>query len=168
MYSQGFNNGSRKTKREKRGSIVFISAVGRGGGRSQIRRQQNHMDLLTIQFYEMRKENERREHLMSYLFFPFQEVAGLCVETHLVCSVPREYSRDSKCKLLRSPRINSEESIPPAYVTWQAGTTNRVIILGRQATWAGGIDSWAPCKFKNTVSELLGLKIPIHICPVHS
>jgi hypothetical protein len=29
-------------------------------------------------------------------------------------------------KLLRSPRINSKESIPPAYVAWQAGTTNPV------------------------------------------
>jgi hypothetical protein len=26
-------------------------------------------------------------------------------------------------KLLRSPRINSKEPIPPAYVTWRAGTT---------------------------------------------
>ncbi len=38
------------------------------------------------------------------------------------------------CKRLRSPGINSEESIPPAYVAWRPGTTNRVIVLpARQA-----------------------------------
>ncbi len=29
------------------------------------------------------------------------------------------------CKRLRSPEIESEESITPAYVAWQAGNTNR-------------------------------------------
>ncbi len=32
-------------------------------------------------------------------------------------------------KLLRSPRIDSKESIPPAYVAWLAGTTT-LFILG--------------------------------------
>jgi hypothetical protein len=27
----------------------------------------------------------------------------------------------------------AEESIPPAYVTWRAGTSNRVVVLARQA-----------------------------------
>ncbi len=55
-------------------------------------------------------------------------------------------------KLLRSPGIDSKESTTPAYVSWRAGTTNRVIVPGHQATYACGIDwdrflgidSWAP------------------------
>jgi hypothetical protein len=31
------------------------------------------------------------------------------------------------------PRIDSEVTIPPAYVAWQAGTTNRVVVPTRQA-----------------------------------
>jgi hypothetical protein len=44
------------------------------------------------------------------------------------------------CKRLWSPGIDSEESTPPGYVVWRAGTTNRVAVPARQA----GIDSWAP------------------------
>ncbi len=29
---------------------------------------------------------------------------------------------------LRSPEIDSEESTPPAYVAWRAGTTNKVVV----------------------------------------
>ncbi len=36
-------------------------------------------------------------------------------------------------KLLRSPGIDSEETIPPAYVSWQARTANRVLVPARQA-----------------------------------
>jgi hypothetical protein len=65
------------------------------------------------------------------------------------------------CKRLWSPGIDSEESTPPGYVAWRAGTTNRVAVparqagnrflgslkhlqrpsLARQATYTGGIDS---------------------------
>ncbi len=34
---------------------------------------------------------------------------------------------------LRRPAIDSEESIPPAYVTWRACTTSRVVVPARQA-----------------------------------
>ncbi len=34
------------------------------------------------------------------------------------------------CKRLRSPGIDSEKSIPPAFVDWQAGTKNRVAVTG--------------------------------------
>ncbi len=39
-------------------------------------------------------------------------------------------------KRLRSPAIDSKESIPSASVAWGAGiyTTNKVIVLARQAT----------------------------------
>ncbi len=37
------------------------------------------------------------------------------------------------CKHLRSPGINSEKSIPPAYVAWRAGATNMVFVPVRQA-----------------------------------
>jgi hypothetical protein len=44
------------------------------------------------------------------------------------------------CKRLRSPGIDSEESIPPTYVTWRAGTKSRVVVPARQA----GNQFWAP------------------------
>ena len=37
------------------------------------------------------------------------------------------------CKRLRRPGIDSEVSIPPAYVARRAGTTNRVVVPARQA-----------------------------------
>jgi hypothetical protein len=37
------------------------------------------------------------------------------------------------CKRLWRPGIDAEESIPPAYVAWRAGTTNRVVVPARQA-----------------------------------
>ncbi len=45
--------------------------------------------------------------------------------------------------MLRSPGSESEESIPPAYVPWRAGTTN--VGLSYQPVRLG-IDSWAPWK----------------------
>jgi hypothetical protein len=46
------------------------------------------------------------------------------------------YSRLSRagiCKRLRRPGIDSEDSIPPAYVAWRASTTNRVVVPARRA-----------------------------------
>ncbi len=37
------------------------------------------------------------------------------------------------CNRLWSPGIDSEKSIPPAYVARRAGTKNRVVVLARQA-----------------------------------
>jgi hypothetical protein len=42
-------------------------------------------------------------------------------------------SRARICKRLWSPGINSENSIPPAYVAWRAGTTCRIVVPTRQA-----------------------------------
>jgi hypothetical protein len=36
------------------------------------------------------------------------------------------------CKRLRRPGIDSEDSIPPAYVGWRVGTTNRVVVHGNR------------------------------------
>jgi hypothetical protein len=44
-----------------------------------------------------------------------------------------EESRAPICKRLRSPGIDSKESITPAYVAWRAGTSNRVVIPARHA-----------------------------------
>jgi hypothetical protein len=44
-------------------------------------------------------------------------------------------------KRLWRPGIDSEDSIPPAYVAWRAGTTN-IGLSYRPARL--GIDSWAP------------------------
>ncbi len=63
------------------------------------------------------------------------------------------YFRARICKRLRSPGIDSEESISPAYVAWLAGTTNRAnrVVVYRPARL--GIDSSAPEKvYKNGLS----------------
>ncbi len=38
------------------------------------------------------------------------------------------------CKRLRSPGIDSKEPIPPGYVAYRAGPTNRIVVLVRQVT----------------------------------
>ncbi len=42
-------------------------------------------------------------------------------------------SRSRICKRLMSPGIDSEELIPTAYIAWRPGTSNRVVLLARQA-----------------------------------
>jgi hypothetical protein len=37
------------------------------------------------------------------------------------------------CKRLRRPEIDSKESIPPAYVAWQVGTSNMAVVPARKA-----------------------------------
>ncbi len=37
------------------------------------------------------------------------------------------------CKRFRCPEIDSKESIPPAYVAWRVGTSNRAVLPARQA-----------------------------------
>jgi hypothetical protein len=46
--------------------------------------------------------------------------------------VPPE-SRARICKHIRSPGIDSDESIPPAHVAWRGGTTNMIVGPARQA-----------------------------------
>jgi hypothetical protein len=46
---------------------------------------------------------------------------------------PANVARARTCKRLWRPGIDSEESILSAYVAWRAGTTNRVVVLARQA-----------------------------------
>jgi hypothetical protein len=47
--------------------------------------------------------------------------------------VPRGAYWARICKRLRSPGIDSDESILPVYVAWRTGTTNRIVVPGRQA-----------------------------------
>ncbi len=63
----------------------------------------------------------------------------------IVFSIRILINRARKCKRLRSPGIDSEESIPPIYVAWRTGTTNRVVVPTRQ-----GIDSGLLKRFTNT------------------
>jgi hypothetical protein len=42
-------------------------------------------------------------------------------------------SRARICKRLRSPGIDSKESIPPACLAWRPGTSNRVVLPACQA-----------------------------------
>ncbi len=37
------------------------------------------------------------------------------------------------CKRLWSPGIDSDGPIPPAYVAWRVGTTNRIVVQARHA-----------------------------------
>jgi hypothetical protein len=53
------------------------------------------------------------------------------------------------CKRLRRPGIDSEDIIPPAFVAWQSGTTNRVVVPARQAG-------------NRFLGFLKGLKIPFY------
>ncbi len=65
------------------------------------------------------------------------------------------------CKRLRSPKIDSKESIPPAFVAWRAGTISLFVVAARHASYLGwrnrflGIDSWAPQMFTNKGSVLI-------------
>ena len=55
------------------------------------------------------------------------------IKNTFVRSYPEKMTRVRICKRLRRPGIDSEDSIPPAYVAWRAGTTNRVAVPARQA-----------------------------------
>jgi hypothetical protein len=49
---------------------------------------------------------------------------------------PLSYPHNSRariCKRLSRPGIDSDGSIPPAYVAWRASTTNRVVVPASQA-----------------------------------
>ncbi len=51
-------------------------------------------------------------------------------------SIPQAYvarARICNCKRLWRPGIDSEGPIPPAFVAWRAGTSNRVVVTARQA-----------------------------------
>ncbi len=41
-----------------------------------------------------------------------------------------QITRARICKRLRSPEIDSDESIPPAYVAWRADMTNKLTYTG--------------------------------------
>jgi hypothetical protein len=55
------------------------------------------------------------------------------IKNTFVRSYPGKRTRARICKRLRRPGSDSEDSIPPAYVAWGAGTTNRVVVPARQA-----------------------------------
>jgi len=59
-----------------------------------------------------------------------QDLSGISVLIHVVLAW---VSEPRICKRLRSPGIDPKESIPPAYVAWQAGTSNRLVVPTRQA-----------------------------------
>jgi hypothetical protein len=48
-------------------------------------------------------------------------------------SQPLLKDRARICKRLWRPGIDSEDSLPLAYVAWRADTTNRVVVPARQA-----------------------------------
>ncbi len=50
-----------------------------------------------------------------------------------ISTAPIEEIRAQICKRLRSPGIDSKESIQAAYVAWRPGTSNRVLVPARQA-----------------------------------
>ncbi len=66
-------------------------------------------------------ENKSLGRLCNPCFYEFWVVPSVNV-SKLIC-------RSRICKFWRSPVIDSKKSIPPANVAWQAGTSNRVVIL---------------------------------------
>jgi hypothetical protein len=54
----------------------------------------------------------------------------------------RMHSRDGIFKLLRSPGINSKESIPPAYVAWRAGAGIFKKSMGARHRVGIGLSYW--------------------------
>jgi hypothetical protein len=80
---------------------------------------------------------ELQQELIAYLRFLhllFQQPKFNRQDLFEVCQELITMPRTRICKRVRSPGIDSKESIPPAYVTWRAGTTNRVIAPARQST----------------------------------
>jgi hypothetical protein len=66
--------------------------------------------------------------------FVVTHFAGNCLlKRRKLLTVSTMWLFQSICKRLRSPGIDSEESILPAYITWRAGTSNRVVVQARQA-----------------------------------
>ncbi len=57
---------------------------------------------------------------------------SLVPNSHWLQGICARITRAHICKCLRSPGIDSEESIPPAYVDWRAGTEHRVVVPARQ------------------------------------
>jgi hypothetical protein len=81
------------------------------------------------------------------------------------CNTIREkltiQTRACICNHLWSPRIDSEKSIPPAYVVWQAGTKNGVVVLTRQAGnrflgFSTGLQIWAQGVSRHVVYQMQG------------
>jgi hypothetical protein len=62
---------------------------------------------------------------------PPQTIALACPQ-HLVIEHPCNL-QPGIFKRLRSPGIDSKESIPPDYVAWRAGMTNRAVVPARRA-----------------------------------
>ncbi len=75
-------------------------------------------------------ENLKSGNSQDYAQEP-QRNCKLMISAFVYDSQRREY-RARICKRLWNPGIDSEKSIPPAYVAWRAGTTNRVFVPVRQ------------------------------------
>jgi hypothetical protein len=77
--------------------------------------------------------------LYSYLLHPTCILVRRGFSGYAAFRFPRrlffqmEAVRARICKSLWSPGIDSDDSIPPAYVAWRVGTTNRVVVPARQA-----------------------------------
>ena len=61
-------------------------------------------------------------YVLRIQYFSQQTIVACCI------GVPRAQI----CKRLRSPGIDSKESILPAYVAWLASTSNRVVVPARR------------------------------------
>jgi hypothetical protein len=88
----------------------------------------------------------------------------------------RSMFRARICKCFRSPGIDSKESIPPAYVAWRAGTTNRARTCKRlwsdseesisptNVAWRDGTKKWVVVPARQAGNRFLvslkGLQIP--------
>jgi hypothetical protein len=81
--------------------------------------------------YSVQRESEKGTgQVVSVL--PMLEIKPLC-RLYKMRNPFFNESRARICKRLWSPEIDSEESTPPSYIAWRAGTPNRVVVQARQA-----------------------------------
>jgi hypothetical protein len=80
----------------------------------------------------MRLDGSSKIHERRDMVADFQNRQVANYELALPC-VKQTVNRARICKRFRSIGIDSKETILPAHVAWRAGTTNRVVVMARQA-----------------------------------
>ncbi len=73
-----------------------------------------------------------------------------------ICKMGEPGIRARICKRLRSPGIDSKESIPPGFVAWRAGTTI-LLRLEESITWNRSLSSWNVYKFGLRMRFVFGI-----------
>ncbi len=112
--------------------------------RFQYRRHQNvgsywHITESTLRVYRSLPQTNLKGEVTALLIVIVVDLVGLKLpqqsktlqQTVALLFIDKIDSRDVICKLFRSPKIDSKESIPPADAAWRASTTT-LFLLGSQ------------------------------------